>query len=117
LSQPITKSALSETQRRLVELLQTVRFGRIERLHVRDGQPTFDPAPRVVRKLKMGHENGPRPETTLQDFGLKHQTIEMLQAIADLGDGEVLSIEVQHGLPFAVEIEFKETSTGAQSHA
>ena len=33
--------------------------------------------------------------------------IEMLQVIADLGDGEVLAIEVQHGLPFAVEIEFR----------
>jgi len=105
LNSPTTKSSLSEPQSRLVELLQNVNFGRIEGLHVRGGQPVFDPPPRVVQKLKMGGDNGPRPEASMHDFILKHQTIELLETIARIGDGQVLAIEVKNGLAFSIEIE------------
>jgi hypothetical protein len=118
MSQPTTKSSLSEAQRRLVALLQWMNFGRVEHLRVRRGEPLFDPPPRVIRTLKMGADNSRRRETSFEDFWLKRQTIEMLQVIADLSEGEVLAIEVQHGLAFALEVEFRhETSTGAQGHA
>ena len=52
----------------------------------------------------MGGENGPRPESTLHDFVLKFQTVELLQAISRIGDGQV-TIEAKNGLAFSVEIE------------
>lgn len=113
MNQPISKSSLSEAQCRLVELLQNLNFGRIEGLHVKAGEPIFDPAPRVLRRLKIGGDNNPRPETVLPDFWLKQQTVEMLEAIAELGEGEVLSIEVKHGLPFSMEVDV----SGARSVA
>jgi hypothetical protein len=116
-TQPTTKSVLSESQSRLVELLQRLNFGRVEGLHVRNGEPFFDPAPRIIQKLKMGGENGPRPEATLRDFLLKHQTIEMLEALADLGEGEVLAMEVKNGLCFSLEIEHRDVPTGVGNHA
>jgi len=100
-----TKSSLSGPNRRLIELMQTLNFGRIEGLHVHSGQPVFDPPPRLVQKLKMGGENGARPEASMHDFLLKHQTIELLGAIARIGDGQVLAIEVKNGLAFSMEIE------------
>ena len=101
-----TKSSLSDSHRRLVELMQRLNFGRIQNLVVRDGAPIFfDPAPKVIQKVKIGGENGPRPELSCDDFLLKKQTVELLEAIADLGNGTVLIIDVKHGLPFAVEIE------------
>ena len=112
MNQPITKSVLSDSQSRLVELLQRLNFGRVEGLHVRNGEPVFDPAPRVVQKVKMGADNSPRPEAALRDFLLKHQTIEMLQAIADLGEGKVLTIEVKNGLCFSLELEHRFPSVG-----
>jgi len=108
-NQPITKSALSEAQSRLVELLQRINFGRVERLAVRSGMPVFEPPPRIIQKLKMGGDNAARPEADLPDFFLKRPTVEMLMAIAELGDGEVLAIEVKHGLAFALEIEHPTT--------
>jgi hypothetical protein len=111
-NQPITKSVLSEPQSRLVEMLQRLNFGRIEALQVRGGVPVFVPPPRIVQKLKMGGDNAPRPEAELQDFLLKRPTIEMLQAIAELGEGVVLSIDVKHGLPFALEIEQRTQDAG-----
>lgn len=85
--------------------MQRLNFGRIEGLIVRGGEPLLDPAPKVIQKVKIGGENGPRPELSCDDFLLKRQTIELLQAISDLGEGTVLTIDVKHGLPFAVEIE------------
>jgi hypothetical protein len=109
---PAAKSSLSESQRHLVELMQHLRFGRIENLRVCGGEPVFDPLPRIVRKLKIGGENEPRPETGSEGFLLKYQTAEMLRTVADLGDGVVLSIEVRHGLPFALEFEFRGLKEG-----
>jgi hypothetical protein len=105
LNELTTKSSLSDSHRRLVELMQRLNFGRIQNLVVRDGQPLFDPAPKVIQKVKIGGENGPRPELSCEDFLLKKQTVELLEAISDLGEGTVLTIDVKHGLPFAVEIE------------
>lgn len=102
-----TKSSLSGSHRRLVELMQRLNFGRIEDLIVRDGEPVFDPAPKVIQKVKIGGENGPRPELSCEDFLLKKQMIELVEAISDLGEGRVLTIDVKHGLPFAVEIELE----------
>jgi hypothetical protein len=102
---PATKSSLTERQKVLVELMQQINFGRIEALLVRDGEPNFNPAPRVVRKLKIGGENSPRPEIGSADFLLKGQVVELLEAVRELGEGTVLAIDVKHGLPFAVEIE------------
>lgn len=113
---PISKSTLSKAQSDLVGLLQRLNFGRIEGLIIRSGEPVFDPAPRVVQKLKMGGDNGPRPEAALQDFWLKRNTVEMLQAIASLGDGEVLAIEVKHGLPFSMEVEHRQEPMAGGRH-
>lgn len=117
MNQPISKSSLSEARCRLVELLQNLNFGRIEGLQVKAGEPSFEPAPRIVRKLKIGGENGPRRETALPDFWLKQQTIEMLEAIAGIGDGHVLTIEVKNGLAFSLEIEHRGVSTGESRNA
>lgn len=112
MNQPIAKAVLSEAQSRLVELLQRLNFGRIEKLQVREGVPVFDPPPRIIQKLKMGGDNAPRPEADLQDFWLKRQATELLQAIADVGEGEIIAIEVKNGLPFSMEIELRASVNG-----
>ena len=120
MSEPKTKSSLLPSQRQLLELMQELNFGRIEDLQVRASEPVFEPAPRVIRKLKIGGENGPRSEISCADFWLKSQVVELLEAIASLGDGTVLAIEVKHGLPFSVEIELGDTailSARGGSHA
>ena len=66
-----TKADLPPPEAWLVELMQNINFGRIENLTVRAGMPVFAPPPRVVREVKFGGENGPRPEAAKQDFSLK----------------------------------------------
>jgi len=107
LNKPITKSALTPALARLIELLQELNFGRVEALTIRDGQPVFDPPPRVIQKLKMGGDNASRPEMSYADFRLTEGVIELLELIARLQNGEIRSIEVRCGLPVSAEVEWR----------
>jgi hypothetical protein len=80
-------------------------FSRIIGLRFQGGEPRFTPPPTIIEKLRMGADNSPRAEAELPDFWLKRQMVELLEIIAELGDGEIRSIEVAHGLPLTVEIE------------
>jgi len=111
---PRSKSSLTGSQQRLVELMQQINFGRIEDLLVRDGVPIFNPPPRVIRKLKVGADNSPRPEYDFDDFLLRQQTEELFSVIEQMGDGEVLVIDVRNGLPFALEVEHLPETAGVR---
>ncbi|NLE57388.1 MAG: hypothetical protein GX616_03445 [Planctomycetes bacterium] len=97
---PVTKSTLSPAQARLVDLMQRLNFGRIEDLHVLNGEPLFDPPPRVFRDVRPGRDNGPRPEAGKADFDLKTEVVDLFVHLEAVGDGVIERIEVQHGLPF-----------------
>lgn len=99
-----SKASLSVAQKWLLELMQSINFGRIEGLSVRSGQPVIDCGPRVVREIKFGGENDPRPERSRTDFLLKSQVVELFQHFDQLGNGTIELLEVKHGLPFRMTI-------------
>jgi len=47
---------LSPERARLVRLFQTINFGRIEELEIRNGEPQFSPPPRVFVEVKLDSE-------------------------------------------------------------
>lgn len=95
-----SKSSLSTARRKFVELLQTINFGHIENLHLRDGQPILEPLPTIVNEIKFCAENGPRSERSAPDFLLKAQVVELFEHFDRLGTSTIALIEVKHGLPF-----------------
>ena len=99
------KSGLTTPRQSLVVLMQRVNHGRIERLPVRGGEPVLDPPPRIVREIKFGGENGPRPEVARSDFELKAQVRDLFAQLDALGDVVVESLEVKHGLPFRMIVQ------------
>jgi len=103
------KSSLTPSQQLLLTEMQRINYGRIERLSVRRGEPVLDPPPhpppRVVREIKFGGENGPRPEVAKADFALKVQVRDLFAQLEALGDGVIPCIEVQRGLPFRMTVE------------
>jgi len=101
----VALASLPPAGERLVRLMQELNFGQVRDLVVRDGEPVFDPPPRVVREVKFGGENGPRPEAAKADFALKVQVRELFAQLEALGDGLVECIEVKHGLPFRMTVE------------
>jgi hypothetical protein len=85
--------------------MQRLNFGRIEQLHIHDGEPVFDPLPRVIRKTRFGGDNGPQAMTKAEDFVLKSQVREFLAQLDVLGNVTIPTLEVKHGLPFDMEHE------------
>jgi hypothetical protein len=96
----LSKHDLSVRRAGLLELMQSVNFGRIEGLSVLNGDPVLAPPPRVVREVKFGGENGPRPELDAGNFLLKAQVVELFEQFDRLGDGTIEVLEIKHGLPF-----------------
>lgn len=105
MSQLPTKTSLSESRQRLVEAMQLLNFGRIERMKICGGEPTFSPAPRIIQDIKLGGENGARPELGSHDFVLRSSIVEMFEHFARLREGMIALIEVRHGLPFRLLVE------------
>ncbi len=85
--------------------MQRVNYGRIEMLSIRCGEPVLDPPPRVVREIKFGGDNGPRPQVAKADFALKAQVRDLFAQLEVLGDGVIPCIEIQRGLPFRMTME------------
>ena len=104
----VAKAGLPEPRQRLVELMQSVNFGRIENLPIRNSQPVLDPSPRKVFEIKFASENGPRPELGNADFLLKQQVVELFAFFDDLQNGVIDVLEIKHGLPFrAIVVEVR----------
>ena len=85
--------------------MQEINFGRIERLGIKDGEPVFDPPPKIVREVKFGGDNGPRPEKTNPDFAIKSQVTDLFRQFDGISSGQIDLIEIKHGLPFRMLVE------------
>jgi len=100
-----TKSSLPFAYKRLLEEMQRLHFGRMEKLSIKDGLPIFAPPLRIVRDVKFDADNSPRPEINLDDFHLKAQTRALFELIARMRDATIECIDVRHGLPFRMTVE------------
>jgi len=102
---PRSKRDLSPARATLLRLMQRLNFGRLEALRFRDGEPLFDPVPRLKREVKFAGENGPRPESLAADFLLKLQVQELFAYFDQRRDGVIELLEIKHGLPFRMIVE------------
>ena len=91
--------SLSPGCRKLIALMQETNFGEIRDLWVKDGQPVFQPAPTIIRHVKLGADNGPRPERAAADFRIRREVQELLGELGRIGTGRILRIAIKHGIP------------------
>jgi len=99
------KEMLPEPWKRLVELMQSINFGRIT-FAVRSGAPDFTKPVCTVHTVKLPTgDNGPRPEASSADFELRKEVISLRDQVARAADGARVTVELKHGLPFIIEIE------------
>jgi hypothetical protein len=75
--QPRTKASLSRPRRILLEIMQNLNFGHIADLCIERGEPIFDAELRIVKEIKLGAANGPRPELLHGDFVLRVEVIDL----------------------------------------
>jgi hypothetical protein len=96
----VSLSHLSHERQELVRLMRRVRYGRIEGIVVRDGEPLLAASPiQVTREFKFPSPDPNRGEPE-RDFLLKAQVLELFQRFEQLGRGTVAALEVRDGLPF-----------------
>jgi hypothetical protein len=106
---PRKLSELSAPQQALVRLCQSIDYGQISDLRVRDREPVFSPAPTLLLDIKLDAECRRRPEAELADFILCSEVCRLLDRIDELGDGRFERIEVRAGIPRRVIIERRVT--------
>jgi hypothetical protein len=84
--------------------MQEINFGKIEKLLVQGGEPVLNPAPKIIKEIKFGGENGPKRELEVEDFALKAQVVELFSYLTVLDNAVVASIDIRHGLPFRMNV-------------
>jgi len=97
-------TTLSKEQRRLLLLMQEIRYGRIEGLSVRDGNPVFNETTKVVRYLKFSEKWQDTSMIQRRDLLDKPQISELMGYIGSLSEGYLESLEIQEGLPFRMSV-------------
>lgn len=97
----MTKSCLNSDQRRIVEIVEAVEFGLIERLCVRGGLPCYEPEPAIFQTIKLGLKSDRQPDRDLAE--LKQEFESLFDQLSRLRDG-VVDIEVRHSLPFKLVV-------------
>jgi hypothetical protein len=99
-------SALKAGQRKLVRMMNELGHGRIEGLIVHRGRPVFNPAPRIIREIKLlNPQTQNKARAAPGDYVLKLQVVQLLETLEDLGDGRVESLLIADGLPVRVTVE------------
>jgi hypothetical protein len=102
-------SELSAARQALVRLCQSIDYGQVLDLHVRDREPVFNPEPVVILEVKLDGDSRQRPESELADFTLRDEVRRLLDRIDEIGNGRIQKIEVRAGIPRRVLIEAKLT--------
>lgn len=75
--------SLSPKRRLLLDLIRSVRFGEIQDLKIRTGEPVLHPLPRMIRTVRFGSDSGAGPDSDNSNPVLKRQVLEMLQNLTD----------------------------------
>jgi hypothetical protein len=83
--------------------MRRIQFGRFEELRIRNGEPIWDPPPKLVRVTKIG--SGEEEEVAEEgDWVLKGAVRDLLKELAKVQNGTFERITFHRGLPCVVEI-------------
>lgn len=99
----IQYTSLSQPRRRLLRLFQWINFGQMQGLVVHEGEPLFDPPPKILRTIKFG--TAPSEKGGANDYLLKQQALEMFHHFDRLQNTTIVSLDVKAGLPFRMTLD------------
>ena len=108
-AKPLRFAHLSPQRRALVRLCQSIAYGQILDLHVRDKEPVFNPPPRLLLEIKLDSDSNARVESEITDFDLCDEACRLFDRLDQMTTGSVQRIEVRAGIPRRVLIEAKLT--------
>lgn len=95
--------------RELLGMIHRLYYGSIHNLRIRNGEPVFDPAPRLVKEFKLGSEDSLRLERDGRSLRPREQVQDLVKRLDEVRDG-IVTLEVKHGLPFRLIVEVPATA-------
>ena len=98
-----TAGSLSPNLRRLLDRMRRLGYGTIRGLHVRAGDPLFDPPPLVVRMVRLTEAGPPCRELPSVEYALKREQIAFQRELVAIGTGVIDVVKVHDGLPVGLE--------------
>lgn len=100
----VSSGSLSPNLLRLLERMRRIGFGTIRGLHVRAGDPLFDPPFQIIRVHRTTEPAPSRTPAQTHGFALKREQTRFAEILAEIGNGVIDLIKVHEGLPTVVEI-------------
>jgi hypothetical protein len=104
-------SDISPARQILVRSCQRINRGSIEGLEVHQSEPVFDPAPVMVKDLKLDKMEAPRPELGLGDFILCDEIVRLLSLLDEIKCGVIRFIEIRDGIPRRMLVAWQQFAT------
>ena len=87
-----------------LNFIRRLRFGRIERLMVLKGVPLQTPPPTIIWKRKFCAAPPMHEDLDFTSYCRKPAVSEFILEMYEMDTGLILSLDVQNGLPFQIEI-------------
>ena len=106
----MTIRSLTPGQRRTLEIITELVFGRIELLIV-DGQPCHDPPPRIVQEIRLASAPERQPDHANTDGTLTKEFEALFNHLANLRNASI-DIECRHSLPFRLLVRRHHNAAG-----
>ena len=97
--QELWKSDISCGWQRILQICQSLGYGRVSDLVVQGGEPDFTQAPRITKCGKPAKRRGQARPPVGGDFVLKKHADDLITWVAELGHDAVINIDVADGLP------------------
>jgi hypothetical protein len=99
-------SRLSAPRQSLVRLFQSINYGSVQNLEVRDGEPLLSgPGPNVLVDIRLDSEDPGRDELALGDFALCAEVLRLMSLMDQVRNGRISKIEVRAGIPRRIILE------------
>jgi hypothetical protein len=109
-------SNLSPLRQGLVRLCQSMNYGDITNLAVRECEPIlYDPKCVVLVDVKLDSEQLPRREADQSDFVLSTEVVRLMALLDRIQDGKISRLEVRAGIPRRVIWENRAVEVGGVS--
>jgi hypothetical protein len=100
MANPIRLAQLSSTRQSLVRLFQSINYGCVQNLEVRDGEPVLSsPGPNMSVDIRLDSEDPGRDELALADFALCAEVLRLMSLMDQVRNGKISKIEVRAGIP------------------
>lgn len=95
---------LSPSERRFVQAMSELQFGRFESIRIEEGEVRLDPWPVAIQDVKFANADSVQRPSERCD--LKLQIVELLAYIRSVKAGDIRTLRVRHRLPFSMEISY-----------